>query len=77
MKGVWEIKICDRARLVTRKEYTFVRFSYQEASDEAKRLARLDGLEDPMVWAATHLGEVPSSVPPPPSSGVTETLKSG
>lgn len=76
MKGVWEIKVCDRLRLTTRKEYTFVRFSYQEASAEAKRLARLDGLDDPMVWAATCLREVPSTVPPP-SSGVTETLKSG
>lgn len=68
MSAVWEIRIFGRGRdgLPTRRTYTFVvanegGSAYSTASAEAKRLAALDGLTDPRVYAATRLREVPSS----------------
>lgn len=68
MTAVWELRVfgIDRAGHTRRKVYTFVvdeqrhGLGYERASTEAKRLARLDGLSDPRVWAATRIREVPS-----------------
>lgn len=87
MTGVWEIRVFGRqGGRIVRKTYTFVRFDYHAASREAKRLALLDGIESPAVYAATRLREVPvspvpateppSSASEPPSSGVSIALKS-
>lgn len=65
MNAVWELRLfgTDRAGHVRRRTYTFVveeaGQGYATASCEAKRLAKLDGLSDPRVWAATRLREVP------------------
>ncbi len=68
MNAVWEIRVFayDRAGQLRRRNYTFVveegGQGYSTASAEAKRLAQLDGLRDPRVWAATRLREVPAEV---------------
>ena len=41
------------------KVYTVVEDSYTQASDSAKHLARLDGVETPVVWAVTRLRDAP------------------
>lgn len=66
MNAVWELKLFghDRAGHMRRRTYTFVveeaGQGYASASLEAQRLARLDGISDPCVWAATRLREVPA-----------------
>lgn len=66
MNAVWELRLfgTDYLGFVRRKVYTFVidegGRGYATASAEAKRLAKLDGLSDPRVWAATRLREVPA-----------------
>lgn len=67
MNAVWELRVfgCDSHGSMRRRIYTFVidetGGGYAVASAEAKRLAKLDGLTDPRVWAATRLREVPES----------------
>lgn len=62
MTYVWEIRVFghDFAGTLRRRNYIFVREAYDTASSEAKRLARLDGLTDVRVWAATRIREVPA-----------------
>lgn len=70
MNAVWELRVfgTDQRGCMRRKIYTFVidecGQGYATASAEAKRLAKLDGLTDPRVWAATRVREVPESPRP-------------
>lgn len=73
--GVWEIRVCgydaDRPKHQRSVGYTLVARDYPEASAQAKRLGELDGLLQPMVWAATRLRDAPDSDAPPTLRAVT------
>ena len=69
MSAVWEIRVfgyvAALAGRLQRRTYTFIERSFEEASSEAKRLAKLDGLANPQVFAATRMREIPDGLQRP------------
>lgn len=72
MTAVWELRVYGRqsgsARgakaMRVQKVYTVVEESFWRASEHVKLLARLDGVENPVVWAATRLRDAPEHLDP-------------